>query len=245
MTGVILVCRMSSSRLPGKTLMDFGGQPLLAHIVARIEKAGVERSRIVVCTSTSDDDAAIVDAAASLGCKHYAGSLDNVSKRILGAADAYGYEDFLLILGDNVWIDPRQIGSVLEKTESSAFDYIVTATPELAFRPDSEPFYPIGTRIQYIRTAFMKGRLTELDNEEVQEHASKLFSCLPAGTRYTTIYTQDGLSKPVVGDLNISINTRDDYDLALAALDHVGDPLAPTTAVTEFYLNDRSLNQEY
>lgn len=244
MTGIILVCRMSSSRLPGKTLLDFGGQSLLGHIVSRIECAGIERSSIVICTSTAQEDSAILDAASGLGCRQFAGSLENVSKRILDAAEFHGIEEFCLILGDNAWIDPDQIQAVCRASNEAGktHDYIVTATPELAYCPEDEPYYPIGTRIQYIRRRFMEERLTELNSESVREHTSRLFLCLPNGTRYGVLYTPDGLAKARIGALNISINTREDYEMALAALKHVGDPHAPTSAVTAFHL-DRAADQ--
>lgn len=236
MTGVILVCRMSSSRLPGKTLMPFGQTTLLGHIVARIEAGGVARDRIVVCTSTDAGDAAILTAAADLGCNSFAGSLNNVSRRILDAAAAHGMERFTLILGDNAWIDPGQIRALHAAAATGRHDYIVTATPELAYRPEDEPYYPIGTRLQHIRRAYMEERLAELDDAVVQEHSSRLFAALPNGTRTGVIYTPDGHSKADTGMLNISINTGQDYEHALTALAAVGDPLAPTRAVTDIYL---------
>lgn len=236
MTGVILVCRMSSSRLPGKTLMPFGDKSLLEHIVDRVEAGGVARSDIVICTSVSDDDAAILEAARSLGCKFSAGSLDNVSRRILDAATEHGLERFSVILGDNPWIDPAQIRQVHAIAASRVYDYIVTATAELPYRPADERYYPIGTRIQHIRRAFMEERLAALDNDEVREHTSLLFKALDSGTRTTVCFPEDGCGRDELDLLNISINTREDYDRAIAALTAAGDPLAPARRVTDIYL---------
>ena len=38
---IIVFARMSSSRLPGKVLMDFAGRSLLAHIIARAQLLGL------------------------------------------------------------------------------------------------------------------------------------------------------------------------------------------------------------
>ena len=235
MTGIILVCRMSSSRLPGKTLMPFGETSLLEHIVRRIEAGGIAREHIVVCTSTAEDDAVILRSAESLGCGAFAGSLNNVSLRILDAASAYGMERFSLVLGDNPWVDPGQVRDVQALAAARPYDYIVTATPELPYRPADERYYPIGTRIQNIRRAFMEERLAALDSAEVREHTSLLFKNLQSGIRTAVCFPPDGIARDDLGMLNISINTREDYDRAVAVLDKAGDPLLPAREITEIY----------
>lgn len=235
MTGVILVCRMSSSRLPGKTLMPFGDKSLLEHIVCRVEAGGVARKDIVICTSASADDTAILEEATTLGCSSFAGPLDNVSRRILDAAAQHGLEYFSLILGDNPWVDPSQIRAVHDLAASRTHDYIVTATAELPYRSADECYYPIGTRIQHIRRNFMEERVAVLDSDEVREHTSLLFRSLESGARTAVCFPADGIARDDLGMLNISINTREDYDRAVAVLDKASDPLLPARAITEIY----------
>ncbi|HEB64275.1 MAG TPA: flagellin modification protein FlmC, partial [Chloroflexi bacterium] len=47
----IIQARMSSSRLPGKVLLDLGGQPMLVRVVERTRRARSLR-RVVVATTT-------------------------------------------------------------------------------------------------------------------------------------------------------------------------------------------------
>ena len=46
MTGTLAIiqARMSSSRLPGKVLMDIGGQPMLMRVIERVNQAKLHRS---------------------------------------------------------------------------------------------------------------------------------------------------------------------------------------------------------
>ena len=71
----IIQARMGSTRLPGKTLMDIAGEPLLAHMVARSD--AMERSDLtVVATSTSR----------SRRCQAAASPATNVRRDVVGCA---------------------------------------------------------------------------------------------------------------------------------------------------------------
>lgn len=58
---VVIPARFGSTRLPGKPLLDIGGQPMIAHVVARARASAADE--IVVAT----DDQRIVDVCAKLG----------------------------------------------------------------------------------------------------------------------------------------------------------------------------------
>lgn len=231
---VILVCRMGSSRLPGKTLLPFGKTTLLSHIISRIELGGIRRNDICIATSNSSLDIPITSAAVELGCNFYRGSSDNVTRRILAAADTD--TDFILVLGDNPWIDPQQLSELVKCSRSHDLDYAVTATKELPKFSWPQSFYPIGTRLQYIRTNFMSQRLDVLDSADVREHTSKLFSSLPQESSSMTLTPNDGWAADAIKMLNVSINTESDYLLALSVLDEVG-PNASTAMVTHAYMS--------
>ena len=65
--------RMGSTRLPGKTLADVAGKPMLARLVERARRIpGVER--VIVATTEKPADEAILRFAADHGLPAYAGS---------------------------------------------------------------------------------------------------------------------------------------------------------------------------
>jgi spore coat polysaccharide biosynthesis protein SpsF (cytidylyltransferase family) len=231
----ILVCRMGSSRLPGKTLGDFGGRSLLAHIVGRIASGGIAPARIVVCSSTEPEDDPIEVEAAALGCAMHRGPASDVSGRVLGAAEAYGLDGFLFMLGDNPWLDPATIADTAARGAGGGHDYLVTATGELPRARWPERMWPIGTRVQWIDRAFMAARLAASRSAETEEHSSRLFADMPPGTRSEILVPADGRPADEVGKLNISINTAADRDRARAVLAQVGAD-APIAAVTAAYL---------
>ena len=54
----IIQTRMSSTRLPGKMLMDINGRPLLGRVIDRV-KAAKEVTKLIVATSINKEDDAI------------------------------------------------------------------------------------------------------------------------------------------------------------------------------------------
>ena len=59
---VIVQARMTSSRLPGKVLLDLGGRPVLAEVIRRA-RAMKEQDEIVVATTRLASDDPIVRLA--------------------------------------------------------------------------------------------------------------------------------------------------------------------------------------
>ena len=55
---LIIQARMSSTRLPGKTMMPLFGKPLIYRMVERLKKCQ-KIDKIVIATSTKDEDLVI------------------------------------------------------------------------------------------------------------------------------------------------------------------------------------------
>lgn len=218
---VILVCRMSSTRLPGKTLMPFGSHSLLEHILKRLQLGGIERSKIVVCCSDSREDDPIEYKVKEIGIGLYRGSQDNVSQRVIDAATSFGYSNFLLVLGDNPWIDPEQILAIkCDKFKESTDRYVVTATPEL-INNTPERFGPIGTRLQKIPLKLLVQLYKKYRSPDTEEHMSLLFKNLDPQEMF--VLTPDSeLDYEFIRQLNVSINTKVDYEIALDVLHQIG-----------------------
>lgn len=213
----VIVCRMGSSRLPGKTLMDFGGISLLSHIVFRLGLAGVSPSDIVICSSNLPEDKPIEIESKNLGAKFFGGDPSNVSKRIIDAASYFSFPQFCLVLGDNPWVDPEQIQRLW--SEVGTREYMVSPTAELP-EPFPAKLFPIGTRLQLIDLNFLADRYALKRSAITDEHVSKLFFDLQGSDH--VLLDDNGWSAEFVRHLNISINTKTDYILAKQILSKVG-----------------------
>src|SRR5512136_108928 len=84
----IIQARMSSSRLPGKVLLDIAGQPMLAHVVERTRRAKMIDA-VVIATTTEPSDDPIAALCAERGYPCYRGSLHDVLDRYYQAARSF------------------------------------------------------------------------------------------------------------------------------------------------------------
>lgn len=89
MNVVILCARQSSTRLPGKALVDVCGKPILQHIIERYQTSR-RIDKIIVATPVKDND--IADLCERIGVDWYGGSLDNVVCRMNNALECYAPE---------------------------------------------------------------------------------------------------------------------------------------------------------
>jgi spore coat polysaccharide biosynthesis protein SpsF (cytidylyltransferase family) len=142
---------------------------------------------------------------------------------------------FLLVLGDNPWIDPDQVRTVWNYGLKDLHDYVVTSTPELPRHYWSDLSYPSGTRIQYIRSSTLSRRLHEAHNPSTAEHISLLFHNLPSAYRTMIVEPTDGWRTADIANLNISINTYENYTNAMKVLQKSG-AAAPTQEIVETYI---------
>ena len=80
----VIQARMSSSRLPGKSLADVGGEPMLALVVRRLA-AAESLAEMIVATSTEPIDDPVAALAARLRVGVARGPRDDVLTRFAGA----------------------------------------------------------------------------------------------------------------------------------------------------------------
>ena len=142
MIGVIIQARMGSSRLPGKTMMDVAGKPMLAHVLGRAQRIpGVEFVGIATTTSPGDD--VIFKFADDQGVPVTRGSEHDVLDRVYQAAKEWGVSVIIRVTPDCPLLDSDLSGRVLEKflQPGTGLDYVSnTAPPTFPDGLDTEVF---------------------------------------------------------------------------------------------------------
>jgi len=102
-TGILLQARMASTRLPGKALELIEDRPILEHCLGRLVAAGV--GRVVLATTTLEEDTVLCDLATRLGVAVFRGSDTDVLGRMAGAAEAFDLDPIIRATGDNPAVD--------------------------------------------------------------------------------------------------------------------------------------------
>jgi len=64
-TAIFIPVRVKSTRLPKKPLLRIKGKTVIEHLIQRVKSAKLPRL-IVLCTTTSSDDAILVDIAKNM-----------------------------------------------------------------------------------------------------------------------------------------------------------------------------------
>lgn len=118
----IIQARMSSTRLPGKVLMQLAGQPVLEHVVSRIEHCRTIQ-KAVVATSTDASDDAIEQWCVARGVACYRGSLHDVLDRYYQAAKLHAADAIVRITADCPAIDPTIVDEVVRGFLAGGFDF--------------------------------------------------------------------------------------------------------------------------
>lgn len=129
---------MSSSRLPGKTLLDIAGQPMLARVVTRTSRATTVHQALVATTTDASDDP-VAACCDSMGVSYTRGSLNDVLDRYYQAASQAKADVVVRITGDCPVIDPALIDDCVNTLLDGSFDFTCNRLP-----PPWGRTYPIG-----------------------------------------------------------------------------------------------------
>ena len=114
---------MTSSRLPGKVLLQAAGKPMLEHLVNRMRAVPSLRG-IVLATTTNRTDDVLEEFSVKMGISCYRGSENDVMSRVIGAAESEGADIVVEITGDCPIIDPKIVEQTISMFKSNQVDYV-------------------------------------------------------------------------------------------------------------------------
>lgn len=126
-TGICVIARLKSQRLPRKALVDIHGEPALAHLFRRVE-AFQDVGRVVLCTSTHPDDAPLMTLAHKWDIDTYAGSPDQPLERLIACAEMHDWQYVVRLTADNLFTDPEVLRRAVELAKEENLDYVSTST---------------------------------------------------------------------------------------------------------------------
>ena len=109
---LVVQARMTSTRLPGKVMLDLAGRPLLERQLERLRRC-TEADEIVLAVTTNPDDEPLVALARRLDLRWYRGSEHDVLSRYLGAAHETEAELVVRVTSDCPLIDPVETDVVI------------------------------------------------------------------------------------------------------------------------------------
>lgn len=161
----IIQARMGSTRLPGKVLMKVLDNPMLWHVVCRTRLAR-RVDEVVVATTTTNADQAIVSLCESEDWLYFRGSEDDVLDRYYRAALYHRADVAVRITSDCPLIDPEVIDRVIKE--------FVDGQPELDYVSNTlQPrTFPRGLDVEVFSFPALQKAWTEDSNPTWREHVT-------------------------------------------------------------------------
>jgi spore coat polysaccharide biosynthesis protein SpsF len=191
--------RMTSSRLPGKVLLEAAGKPLLEHMIERLRRVpGIDA--IVIATTSEPSSEPIAELADRLGVGCFRGSEEDVLARVLGAAHAHAAEVIVEATGDCPLVDPAITQTIIDRFLEGGADYCSNTL---------ERTYPRGMDIQVFPAAVLAEVATLTDDPADREHVSLYIYEHPERYRLRSVVSD----RPETADLRLTVDTPEDYEL--------------------------------
>lgn len=202
--------RMTSSRLPGKVLLEALGRPMLHHLVRRL-RAAPSIQEIVLATTVNTTDDVLVEFAEQEGIRVYRGSEDDVMGRVVGAGEMAEADVLVEITGDCPIIDPDLVEQTIRMFLAHQVAYV--ANSHIKTYPDG-----MDTQVFRLETLQQSAAMTShpLDREHVSLHIRNHPELFP----HAYLIAPPSLHAP---ELGLTLDEPADYELIRRIIEHFGE----------------------
>jgi spore coat polysaccharide biosynthesis protein SpsF len=236
----IVQARQTSTRLPGKALMELAGVPCIAHVINRLKRAEYVDLIVVAMPNTPDNLELKNYCTDVLGCTIYLGPEDDVLSRVLQAAKCLNVENIVDITADCPLVDPYMVDAMIGSYIEYKFEYFSNVFPRM---------WPDGFDVQIYSTQLL-GLASEVVNNSVHRkhvgwniptYREEIQKKRPGNKpiRMDNLLAPNSLIHP---DWRLTLDTKEDAQV----LDHLFDILRigkePTTSASAIsiiqYLQD-------
>lgn len=160
----IIQARFSSSRLPGKVLLDLGGKPMLQWVVERARQAR-SLNGVAVATTVDPSDDALADFCAGQDIPFTRGNLHDVLDRYYQAARAHQADVIVRLTADCPLLDPQVLDATVQALLQSEADFAANRLPPPWWRS-----FPIGLDVEVVRFTALERAWRQADQPFQREH---------------------------------------------------------------------------
>ena len=200
--------RMSSSRLPGKTMLEVKGKPLLGYLLGRLQQCNY-LDEIVVATSIRPENDQIEEYCQSSGVNCFRGSEEDVLERTLMALESHSAEIGVEVFGDGPLIDPALVDElVCFFLENRGYDFVGN---------DLETTYPPGMEVEVFRVSALADSAKKTKTAGIREHGTLFLRTNPEIYCIKNIRAPKKLRRP---DLELEVDTIEDFQVIRCIIEH-------------------------
>ncbi|MGN8024955.1 cytidylyltransferase domain-containing protein [Microbacterium sp. 22242] len=195
--GIVTQARTTSSRLPGKVLLEAAGRTMLAH---HLERLGGIGAPVIVATTVNRTDDPIVDIARAGGALVFRGSEHDVLGRFAGAADASALDVVVRVTSDCPLIDPALVRHGIDL-------FLGTDDPHAYVSNTLERSYPRGFDFEVFSAEALRAADVDATGDPDREHVTPFIRRSPDTHLHSVVRTPDASRH------RVTLDTADDYAL--------------------------------
>ena len=191
--------RMTSSRLPGKVLMNAldDGTSMLEFMIKRVKKSNLI-DKIIIATTENKTDQPIIDLCEKLKVDYYRGSEEDVLIRVLEAHKKFESDIIVELTGDCPLIDSIIMDEIISIYLENDYDYVSNSHVRS---------YPDGFDVQVFSTKLLNDISKKTNYEYDRENVSSYFYRTNEFNIHGVIASKE-LFWP---DLRVTLDDKGDY----------------------------------
>jgi len=198
--GAIIQARMTSTRLPGKVLMDIEGKPMLWHVVNRL-KFSEKLDDIILAIPNTKKNNILEKFAKDNKVKYFRGSEEDVLSRYYKTAKKFKCDLIVRITSDCPLIDPQIVDLVIEKHLKLNADYTSNTLKRT---------FPRGLGVEVFNFKVLKKAQKEAKEDYQREHVTPYIYEHPEIFELQNIEAKGKFRRP---DLRLTVDTKEDLQL--------------------------------
>jgi len=202
----ILQARMTSSRLPGKVLMDIEGMPMIGRQIERIKGAKL-LDEIVVATSTDPSDDVLAEYVESIGVRVQRGSLNDVLQRFVDVLDNSSCRTVVRLTADCPLADSEVIDEAVEMFKNSGVDYVSNSLDRT---------FPRGLDVEVVRPEVLREVAQKDFRPMSREHVT-----YGVYTRTDIYSTKNFHQNPSFANFRWTVDTQDDLNFVRCVFENL------------------------
>lgn len=205
--GIVTQARATSTRLPGKVLLEVAGKSLLEHHLDRLRASGLS---LYVATTTNATDDPIVAIAEKVGASVHRGSETDVLSRFHGCAVVHDLDVVVRVTSDCPLVDGALIAAAVE-------DFVAASDPRLYLSNTLERTFPRGLDFEVFSASALAEAATHATGA-AREHVTPYFYADPANRM-----TVRNIAWPVDRSrYRVTVDTADDFEVVRRLMEEHG-----------------------
>lgn len=202
-TLIITQARLGSTRLPGKVLLKINDEELLKIHLKRLRKTRLA-DKIIVATTTSDEDKKIATLSSEWGFDASIGSVEDVLDRFYHAALPFSPDWVVRVTSDCPLIDAFLVDAVIAFAQTNDVDYCANVIVEN---------FPDGQDIEVFKYSALVKAWNEAKLKSEREHVTPYIrnnSDKKGGSLFTSINFPSAVN---YSDIRMTVDEPADFEV--------------------------------